>query len=313
MLLAASIGLILAVGGAFLIEYLDDTIKSREDVKRVLNLPTLGTTSHIPNLRQPSDHLMVVDAAHSAKTEEYRALRTSIQFSQPASDEVTLLVTSALASEGKSTVASNVGAVMAMAGMEVILVDADLHRPALHRFFGVPNEVGLSNLMVDRALDLESTLLDTPVEGLKLIPSGLLPPNPAELLGSEVMKWRLDQMKALADVIIIDSPPALVMADTAIVGALCTGALLVVNAGRTRSDMARQLRETVEQVGVNILGVVLNNVTTHTGDYYYHRYYTQEEADGARVQLGNAARAIIGRVAVNGHNGNTERSATGGK
>jgi non-specific protein-tyrosine kinase len=283
VLLAASIGFILAVGGAFLLEYLDDTIKTGEDVDRVLKLPTLGAITRIQRIEEPADHLVPMHHPRSPITEAYRILRTNVQFSSLSNPSTRLLVTSAGPTEGKTTTACNLGIVMAQAGRRVILADTDLRRPSMHRFFGVPNQVGLTNLLLDESLPVEAALVETPVAGLRVMPSGPLPPNPAELLGSEPMKARLSQMKGLADVIIFDSPPVLAVADASILGALCSGVILVVDAGRTRSDVVRRSKDTLDQVGLKVLGIVLNKFTArHAGGYYYYYYYYYSHADGER-------------------------------
>jgi non-specific protein-tyrosine kinase len=272
--LAAAIGFTLAAGAAFLIEYLDDTIKADEDVDRVLNLPTLGSITRIHRIQEPSDHLVTMQAAYSPDTETFRILRTNLQFSNLTNPSPLVLVTSASAGEGKTTVASNLGITIAYTGERVILVDADLRRPSTHRLFGTANQVGLTSLLLDDTLPVEAALVETPVVGLKLMPSGPLPPNPADLLGSVPMKKRLEQMKELADMIIFDSPPVLPVADATILGTLCSGVILVVDAGRTRSPAARRAKEAMDHLNLKVMGVVLNKLSPrHTRDYSYYSYY----------------------------------------
>jgi len=150
----------------------------------------------------------------------------------------------------------------------------------MHRFFGVPNQVGLTSLLLDETLPLEAVLVETPVADLKLMPSGPLPPNPAELLGSERMKERLNQMKELADVVIFDSPPVLAVTDATVLGALATGVILVADSGRTRSEVIRRGKQTLDQVGLKVLGVVLNKVAVRRGGGYYYYYYSHAEGEG---------------------------------
>ncbi len=282
VLLAAAIGFTLAAGAAFLLDYLDDTIKTDDDVDRVLNLPTLGAITRIRRVREPSDHLVTLQYPYSPTTEVYRVLRTNIQFSSLNNPSPQLLVTSASPREGKTTTACNLAITIAYAGKRVILVDTDLRRPSVHRFFGVSNQVGLTSLLLDDALPVEAALVETSVEGLKLMPSGPLPPNPAELLGSEPMKRRLDQMKELADVIIFDSPPILAVADATILGAICSGVILVVDAGRARSDVVRRARETLSQVNLKVLGVVLNKLSARRAGGYYYNYYSHARSGRQR-------------------------------
>ena len=275
VLVAAAIGFTLAAGAAFVLEFLDDTIKTDDDVDRVLGMPTLGTISRIPRVREPSDNLVSMHYPYSPITEVYRVLRTNIQFSSLNNPSPQLLVTSTVPGEGKTTTACNLAITMAYADQRVILVDTDLRRPSVHQFFGTSNQVGLTSLLLDPSLPLEAALIETPVEGLMVMPSGPLPPNPAELLGSEPMKQRLDQMKEWADAIIFDSPPVLAVTDAAVLGTLASGVILVVDAGRTRTHVVRQAKETLDQVNLKILGVVLNRLPPRrSGGYFYYNYYS---------------------------------------
>jgi protein-tyrosine kinase len=228
-------------------------------------------------------------------SETYRVLRTNIQFSSLSNPSMRLLITSASPAEGKTTTACNLAITIAQAGKRVILADTDLRRPSIHRFFKVPNQVGLTSLLLDPALPPEAALVDTPVASLKVLTSGPLPPNPAELLGSEPMKQRLDQMKGLADVIIFDSPPVLAVADASILGSLCSAVILVVDAGHTRSDMVRRGKETLDQVGLKVLGVVLNKLSARrAGGYYYYYYYYSLAEDESRRRRRRGAGTGIG-------------------
>ncbi len=278
LLLAAAIGFSLAAGAAFLLDYLDDTIKTKEDVDRILKLPTLGSVSRIPRVREPSDHLVALQAGegYSPVAEAYRTLRTNLQFSTLEDPSPRLLVSSAAPGEGKTTTACNLGISMAFTGKKVILVDADLRRPSVHKLFGVPNRAGLTSLLLDDSLSVEEILVDTPVMDLKLLTSGPLPPNPGDLLGSDLMGHRLDQIKELADVIIFDSPPVLAVSDASILGGICTGVILVVDAGRTRSQVVRRAKETLDQLDLKVLGIVLNNLKPRRmgQQYYYSNYYS---------------------------------------
>jgi capsular exopolysaccharide synthesis family protein len=287
ILLAAATGFALAAGAAFLLEYLDDTIKTKEDVDHVLKLPTLGNITRIPRVREPTDHLVTLQLVHSPANEAYRVLRTNIQFSTlNIPSPQLLLVTSSGPGEGKTTTACNLAITMAYAGKKVILVDADLRRPSVHRFLGMYNQVGLTSLLLDDTLPIEAALLETPVADLKMMPSGPLPPNPADLLSSERMQQRVEQIKELADVIIFDSPPVLAMADASILATLCSGVILVVDAGRTRSQVVRRAKETLSQLNLNVLGAVLNKLTArHTHNYYYSYYYSYADANGERQRI----------------------------
>ena len=275
-MLAAAIGLALAVGGAFLIEFLDDTIKTPDDVTRTMNLPTLGAIARIHPIKQPGDHLIAKNHPRAPISEAYRVLRTNLQFSSLGNPSTMLLVTSAGPLEGKTTTAANLAITMAQGGKRVVLADTDLRRPAMHDFFGVPNDQGLTSLLLDEGLELDDVLAESGVEGLRVLISGPLPPNPAELLGSSQMERLIQRIRDQAEVIIFDSPPILAVADASILGSQCDGTLLVVDAGKTRSDVAKRGKETLDKIGVNLLGVVLNKLSHRRGDGYYDYYYSTE-------------------------------------
>jgi capsular exopolysaccharide synthesis family protein len=282
-LLAAVVGAMLAVGVVFLVEYLDDTVKTDEDVQRELALPTLGNIAHIEPVKEPGDHLITSKHPRSPISEAYRVLRSNVRFAWVSNPESALLVTSAEPGEGKTTTAANVAVVMAQAGKRVILVDSDLRRPTLHKFFDLQNNRGLTDLLVNGGLTPDEALRSTAVDGLRVLTSGELPPNPAELLGSDSMRDLVRELEELADVIVLDSPPALAVADASILGSLAGGALMVIRAGKTRSEACRRGKEALENSGVKVLGVVLNSLSRRRGSYgyYYHyqHYYSEPEAD----------------------------------
>ncbi len=209
-----------------------------------------------------------------------------------------MLVASAMGSEGKSTIASNLGAALALAGVEVLLVDADLHRPVLHSYFEVPNDLGLTHLLVDRTLDLASVVQPTSIKGLSLLPSGPLPSNPTELLGLPVMEMRLRQMKESADIVIVDGPATLPVADASLLAALCVNVLLVVRERRTPVSAARQLKELVQQLELTVLGVVLNDVKAPP---MMDEYYKTRTAQKGRLLSLNHKKAQHVRQAIRQH------------
>lgn len=285
VLLAATIGFLLAAGAAFLLEYLDDTIKTGEDVERVLQTSVLGAIARIQPIKEPGDHLITKNHPRAATSEAYRVLRTGLQFSSLSNPASTVLVTSAGPTEGKTTTATNLAIAMAQAGKRVVLADTDLRRPAMHNFFGLPNNQGLTSLLLDESLELDEILADSGVAGLRVLTSGPLPPNPAELLGSPQMKRLIKRIREQAEVVILDSPPILAVADASIMGSQCDGALLVVDAGKTRSDVAKRGKETLDKIGVKLLGVVLNRISHRRGGgYYYYYYYSAEGGHEKRRQ-----------------------------
>ncbi|HID86197.1 MAG TPA: polysaccharide biosynthesis tyrosine autokinase [Anaerolineae bacterium] len=297
-LLASVVGCMLAVGMAFLIEYLDDTIKSSEDVSQTLGLATLGT---ITRFHSAEDEGSLIVAAHprSPISEAYRTLRTNIQFSTLDRPVKTLLVTSANPLEGKSTTVANLGVAMAQAGLSVIVVDSDLRRPSLHKIFGVSNSKGLTNALLQNSPNPDSFLQTTEVENLRVLTSGPLPPNPSELLGSRRMEGLIEQLKEEADVILFDSPPILAVTDAAVLATRVDGVLLVVDAGTLRRDAAMLAKENMTRVGANLLGAALNKLSPRgAGGYYYYYYYSEEGEKRRRRHTGldEAARRLAGKI-----------------
>lgn len=281
VLLAAAIGLALAVAGAVLIEFLDDTIKTAEEATKLAGVPILGAIARIEGDTLP-EKLIAVRHPLSPIVEAYRALRTSIQFSSVDKPVQTLMVTSPAPSEGKSVTLSNLAVVLAQSGLKVILVDTDLRRPVLHKYFEVTNETGLSDALLNPNPAVLDYLRPTSVDNLWLLPSGTIPPNPAELLGSQRMADFIETLKVHADMVLFDSPPTLVVTDAAVLGTRLDGVVLVNDAGRTRRGMARHAAEELSRVHVNLLGVVLNRASSGGKGYYYYHYYRAEDGQPER-------------------------------
>jgi non-specific protein-tyrosine kinase len=279
--LAGAIGLILSIGAAFLLEYLDDTLKSPEDVEKVTGLNTVGAISRIRG-NNPSDRLITARYPRSPISEAYRVMRTNLQFSALDHPLRTLVVTSPNPVEGKSTTLSNLGVVMAQAGRSVVLVDSDLRRPMLHRIFQLQNRTGLTSVLLQDDQVLDGHIQETGIENLRVLTSGPLPPNPSELLASQKMRNLVDRLKEEADVIIFDTPPALPVTDAAVLSTQVDGVLLVTDAGRTRRGAARRATDNLRQVGDNILGAALNRLTSRSTDGYYYYYYYAEDNKGRR-------------------------------
>jgi capsular exopolysaccharide synthesis family protein len=219
------------------------------------------------------DHLITVADPRSPVSEAYRTLRTNLDFSSLDKPIKTMLVTSAGPGEGKSTVLANLAVTTAQAGRRVILVDCDLRRPTLHNIFNLKNDVGLTTMVVDDVAMESPPLRDTGVEGLQLVSSGPLPPNPSELLGSRRMEEIIAALLERADVVLFDAPPVVAVTDAAVLATKVDGVLLVVNAGGTKRDYARTAKARLEKVNANLLGAVLNNVRF---DVSLHRYYTAQ-------------------------------------
>jgi capsular exopolysaccharide synthesis family protein len=215
-------------------------------------------------------NLITLTDPRSPAAEAYRTLRTNLYFSSLDRTLETLVVTSAAPGEGKSTTLSNLAVAMAQGDKKTILVDADLRRPSLHDFFEVSNTQGLTTMAVDDAALKDPPLLATGLENLWLLPSGPLPPNPAEILGSLRMEEIIAALKARADVVLFDAPPVVAVTDAAVLGTKVDGVLLVIRAGKTRREHAQRARELLERVKVRVVGAVLTNAPPDQsmGGYY---------------------------------------------
>jgi polysaccharide biosynthesis transport protein len=288
---AAAFGLIVAVGAVYLLTYLDNAIKSPEEIKRLTHLPMLGGIPTIPG-EGYVDKLITVKQPRSPITEAFRTLRTGVQFSTiDRSESTTLLVTSPSPSEGKSITAANLAVVIAQAGERVLLIDADLRRPVLHKIFDVNNLTGLTELLRrikvderDESVEVELGRVAqlTPIDGLLLLTSGQIPPNPSELLGSNTHRQLLAALKQRFDYIILDSPPALVVTDAVVLSTQADGAILVIDADKTPKNQLRQSAERLREVNANLLGVVVNQLTSKMEgyrEYNYYYYYQKPEED----------------------------------
>lgn len=204
----------------------------------------------------------------SPAAEAYRTLRTNIQFSSLDKPLQTLLATSTAPDEGKSTTIANLAVTMAQAEQRVILVDCDLRRPTLHTLFELPNEAGLTSLILAQE-DAEMPLQETGVAGLRLLASGPLPPRPADILGSRRMEAVIARLRAEAEIVLFDTPPVVAVTDAAVLATKVDGVLLIFQAGYTSRERARQARQILEKVKANIVGVVLNNAQVEPGYGYY--------------------------------------------
>ena len=204
-------------------------------------------------------NLITLTEPRSQAAEAYRTLRTNLTFAALDNPIETLVVTSAAPDEDKTKILANLAVTMAQSERRTILVDADLRRPGLRELFGIDSERGLTSMIVeDAALD-NPPLVKTGVENLWLLPSGPLPPNPADLLGSQRMEQAIGALKARADVILFDAPPVASVTDAAVLGTKVDGTLLIVSAGRTRREHIERAKELLERVHVRIVGTVLNN------------------------------------------------------
>ncbi len=211
------------------------------------------------------DELITITESRSPISEAYRTLRTNLDFAGLDRALKTLVITSAGMSEGKSTTLANLAIVSAQAGRRVILVDADLRRPTLHKVFGLANDAGLTTMMMDDAALASPPLCKTEVEGLSVLTSGPLPPNPAEVMGSRRMEEIIAALAERADQVLFDTPPVVAVTDAAVLATKVDGVVLVVSAGHTRRDHARTAVQRLQQINARLVGAVLTNVQVDTG------------------------------------------------
>lgn len=294
VLIAFLLSLIAGIGLAFLLDFLDDTLKSVDDVDRYLHLPalalipsnrdrgrliSLGAGVSPPTVSDATALAMVTDV-RSPVAESYRHLRTSLLLSSAGQPPKTILVTSSQPSEGKTTTAINTAFMLAQTGAEVLIIDCDLRRPRLHAHFDAPNIKGLTNWLSGET-DIDDLMQSYDLQpNLKFLTSGPVPPNPAELLSSDEMRKLLGTMSERFTHIVIDSPPAISFTDASILSTMVDGVVLVVHGGKTSRAVARRAKQHLLDVGAHIFGVVLNNLKVETQDYYYSGYYSSYyEAD----------------------------------
>jgi succinoglycan biosynthesis transport protein ExoP len=274
--LATLFGLGLGVFLALFFEYLDDTIKTPQDIEKLLGLPSLGV---IPRLQEDGTPLEALADQRSAFSEAYRSLRTALQFSTASGVPRSLLVTSATPGEGKSTTAMTLGLNFAQLGQRVLLIDADLRNPSLHKLFGVENTIGLSNFLSSE-IDPQNAIQSVPNSSLDVMTSGPLPPNPAELLAGPKMLSMLSVAKARYDLVIIDGPPTIGIADAPLLAHIAMGTMLVVDAGGTRRDVVRDAVKRLSSARARIVGVVMTKYDAKLAGYGYYygsySYYTYE-------------------------------------
>jgi non-specific protein-tyrosine kinase len=279
--LGGAVGFLLALGLIFLMEYLDDTLKTADDLSQSLGLNSLGSVSRVKG-KYYREKLVSRQDAFSPVSEAYRQIRSNIQFMSVDRPIKSMLVSSSTPGEGKSFTVANLGITMAQADLKTIIVDTDLRRPVQHQVFTVPNTEGLTDLLRSPELEFESYLRDTTVENLQVLPCGTLPPNPAELLGSQRMARLMADLNEIADVVIYDSPPAVAVTDAAVLSSRVDGVVLVFEAGKTSRDVAKQAVKNLEQASVSLLGGVLNRVSQKRGGYYYH-YSSDKRKAGVRL------------------------------
>jgi succinoglycan biosynthesis transport protein ExoP len=278
-LIAAGVGLLLGIGFALLRDHVDDRIRNADDLEEAAGgLPTIGLIPALSEWRdRKTPFLVTSERPRSPSAEAYRALRTSIKFMALERPVKILQVTSPGASEGKTTTSANLACAMAESGQRVVLVDCDLRRPRVHEFFHLPNEVGLTSFLLGET-PFEEALLPVPGnDGLLVLPSGRIPPNPSELLSGERTDWLFQRLAEFADIIILDSSPVLPVTDAVVLAARVDGVLLVAAAGVSTARALTRSLEMLERVDARLVGTVLNRAP-EAASYGYHYGYSYANA-----------------------------------
>ena len=278
LILSGILGLSLGIGFAFFLEYMQNSIRTPDDVAQYLGLPILGVVPQVPEAKKSKTAVLIVQGdSKSAPAEAYRSLRTNFLFNPLK----TIMVTSVGPGEGKSLTVVNLGAALALAGQNVLLVDADLRRPMLHRTFVVDKHKGLSAVLAGE-FTIDEAIVETGVPNLSVLASGTSSANSSESLGSASMEDMISRVREQYDIVLFDSAPILGMADAAVLAAETDGIALVIKAGEPTRKALKMAVAQLEQVGARICGVVLNNVDVRRDryyDYYYHYYYSPYEDD----------------------------------
>ena len=261
-----------ALGGivlAFLFEYLDPTLHSADALEAAAKASVLGVIPRFAVRKGSSDHILLDSDGHSPATEAFRMLKGSLVSASSTRPIKTLLITSADAEAGKSTVVANLAVSMADAGLNVIVVDADLRRPSLHELFGLPNEVGLSHVLLDLRR-FEAAAQRPDIARIRVLTSGPIPPNPSELVGLPVMHELVGELAEKSDLVLLDSPPLLAVAEAATLARLVDGVLLVAAQDQTSRRSVKSALRYLERIRAEVLGVVFNKATGVDADYYYY-------------------------------------------
>jgi len=288
LVLGAVVGLIFGICIAFFLEYVDTSVKTMEDVERHLQVPVLAVI--------PKDvGLLHRQSGSSPDAEAYRILRTNIEFNRKNPEDNAITVVSGGAGEGKSTTLINLAYICAQGGYTTLMIDADLRRPRLHTFFDINNSVGLTNYLTTELM-LEDVILQTPVDNLYFMPSGILPADAAGILNSRRMSELIQDVKQRFDLVLVDSPPILGVSDASVLASEVDLTMLVVQHRKLPLNMLYRVKQAIENVGGNLIGVVLNNVDVRSDSQYqyytsYYTYYAPAEAHTSQAPQTAAAAA----------------------
>jgi len=279
------VGIFLGGGLAFFLEYLDTSIRTIEDIEKYLSWPVLGI---VPRFDQTVEgkasgseiQPVVTKFSKSASAEAYRTLRTNIQLADLDNPPKSLVITSAVPLEGKSTTALNLAVALAQKESKVLLIDADLRKPVIHKLLHLDNSTGLVDLILNHSHLAASVKQSKNIDNLWVLTSGSIPSNPSELLGSSGMKALMEQVTKEYDHVVFDTPPLISVSDGAILGSQADGILMVVSPGKVKGEVGRRTKELLERIGTPVLGCVFNGVEpSHRNYYYYYNYYAGSEGE----------------------------------
>ena len=296
LLVSVTLGLMLAVAFAFFLEYMDATMNTPQQVWEAVSLATLGVVPHLRSLRQryhpmlsdnaptnrlepaePSEErvgkeIVVARDQFSMIAESYRSIRTALMLSQAERPPKVILLTSPCPNEGKTVTTLNLGIALAQGGKRVLAIDADLRKGRCHQLLHLKNRRGLANVLTGH-LEVKQAIQETSIKDFYLLPRGMLPPNPADLLMSQRMRDILAELRSSFDFIVIDSPPIIAVSDAAVLSVLCDGVVLVFNGQKTTTPSARRALERLDKVGARMLGVILNGIDIRDPEYFDYRSY----------------------------------------
>ncbi|MCO5223480.1 MAG: polysaccharide biosynthesis tyrosine autokinase [Thermomicrobiales bacterium] len=294
-LLAILAGLCIGVGAVFLLEYLDNTTKVDTPYNELIGAPLMTTIPIVPSMTKLPHQLFILDQPMSPESESMRLLRANVEFAVANSDVKTLAVTSAGPSEGKSTVVANLAVAMSQAGYKVVVVDADMRRPAQQEAFNLSNERGLSTLLARSDVEWQSVARMNADLDLKVITSGPIPPNPGDLLKSPRFAALLGTLADEADMVIVDTPPALAVSDALVVADVATDVLLVARSGETRVDRLQAAVDALPETA-HVIGVALNYQKRSRAESYYYYYGRDDSSSGSTPSSNGAGRSFGQKV-----------------
>jgi len=293
IILAIILGLFGGVGLAFFMDYLDNSIKSHHDVEKRLGLPVFGSIPYVPANKAEffstrdlvhlnPRGLITLESKKSVTAESFRSLRTNLQFAVTEKKGKVFHITSPEAAEGKTTITANLGIILALMGSKTLIIDLDLRKPKIHHIFGINKEPGITNLLTKKATFAE-IIRPADIEHLYLIPAGIIPPNPSELLSQQNLSGLLNELRGQFDYILLDSPPVLAVTDAQLLGRLADTTFIVMELGETKLPAAEYAIKQLRNVDINVAGAIINKVKPSTGYgyynyyYYYHQYYGDEQ------------------------------------